>query len=864
MAMEFEQRVDKERLRVILNNPDIFELKSVYHKGIKLIDKQSIYTLYNKFLNNLDHYGRVNIKYEQHNNRGRRWPKEVGITNITKGIRHAIAGEFNIDVDIVNCHPVFLKHLAEDAKINTPHLDKYLESRDAILESIGIENAKDHILAMINGRKNRIKNDFLQRLDSEFRDIRRYYIEKERILFERMVAEKKNIPEGSLINILLIDIEDKCLMSMVNYMKSKDVKITSLAYDGLTIERTDENLSNLPTLLRGMEQQILDEVGISVSIIEKEMNKGVDIPEDLYKSCFEKCMCNIPHSDIFRVIAFLKSHYTLKDRNYDFYKCLEFLKLYFRGKCLHSFILNLCSNFESELPDLNMLATEIYNETPHTFTTILELCSPRASKHVDIRNTLINAVTKTKVNIVQYIKPFDPITGPFDPKYDIFDFAVELRKTVYEEDEFPRCVAQELGNYIRPVLFPCMYVINKGGGLVDIGEVNLSTRHWCTDMDTGRRYIKTENKLVAAIFSDLSLSSHIPIYNNITFNPDPTSEPSTKEYNMYTGMVASPVEDVDMDVINPILYHIKHCWADGNRNMYDYILQWFRHAWLYPTDKTGVVLLLFGLEGTGKGLLIDNLIIPHIYGDRIACVSQGLTPITQRFNSICMNKLFICCNEVSTEGGFHMSFEKLKALITDKTMSIEKKGIDIFKDYPNYINFIFTTNNTDSVKLGRSDRRYCCLETSKKFKGNYEYFEQLVSSCTQNAANHFYTYVINLPKTRNIRHIPTTQLKMDMMINSTSSVEKYISDMKDIDFKNPDNEDWIIQLTQHVNYKNGSIIITGKYLYESYKMWCKCNTETIKTSAKFGRECKVLLDNNRGNKGILYTIRELDYDEVIP
>jgi len=270
----------------------------------------------------------------------------------------------------------------------------------------------------------------------------------------------------------------------------------------------------------------------------------------------------------------------------------------------------------------------------------------------------------------------------------------------------------------------------------------------------------------------------LPFYQNITFKPEQHYK-SDKEFNMYSGFQATEVKEVDIELIQPILNHILHCWANTNYDLFDYILQWFRQAWLYPHIKTQIVLLLYGLEGTGKGILIDNLIIPYVYGTKTACVSHGLTPIVQRFNSICMNKLFICANEVSSEGHFHSSFEKLKALITDPTMPIEKKGIDMFEDYPNYINFIFTTNNFDSVKLGKSDRRYVCLETSDRYKGNFDYFDELTSSINQEVANHFYTYIIRLEKTRNIKKIPMTDLKLDMLKNTENSIDRFLREVKE-------------------------------------------------------------------------------------
>lgn len=477
--------------------------------------------------------------------------------------------------------------------------------------------------------------------------------------------------------------------------------------------------------------------------------------------------------------------------------------------------------------------------------------------HIDLINFPDKDVMKKDIPI-NVLDTWKPDYDKFENKDDIFDLIQEYRlslpwesKQALLNDFIPRA-----GRYMKKIWFPNSFIVNFGDGDVDIStNLKIPTLCWVKG-SKGEEYVIEID--CVNFFNDLEISTKLPVYKKITFNPDP-NKINNKEFNCYNGLQAKLVDTVDMDRISPILNHIRTCWANNNDDLYDYIMHWFHQCFKFPWIKTGIVLLLYGIQGAGKGILIDKFIIPFIYGDKIACATQGLTPITQRFNSTCMNKLFICANEVSNEGGFHTSFEKLKSIITDPTLSIERKGIDIFKDYPNFINFIFTTNNTDSVKLGKTDRRYCCLETSGIYRNNFEYFDKLFECCNQDTANHFYTYAYNYNKTRNVKHIPRTSLKDDMMVLSINSVEKFSNDVKEFIERGytPINwnrvDEWDTILCNRM--EEPSKVINSRYLYQVFNNWCVSNNETKKSNTVFGRDIKKFFEFIRKRNGIVYVLK---------
>ena len=87
-----------------------------------------------------------------------------------------------------------------------------------------------------------------------------------RIKRERKKNNKDYNWDGCFISHYLQDIENRLLMSFYKFLISKNIKVHSLMYDGLTIERA-ENYS--PELLLEAEEVINTETGYKIKIVEK-------------------------------------------------------------------------------------------------------------------------------------------------------------------------------------------------------------------------------------------------------------------------------------------------------------------------------------------------------------------------------------------------------------------------------------------------------------------------------------------------------------------------------------------------------------------------------------------------------------------
>jgi len=259
------QRVDKTLLKIMIDNYE--ELKP------KLTADTGGLTKLKTYYNSLDDNGEVVVSYSRtKNNFNRKYGDKINLTSISRIERHTIARDYQIDIDMVNCHPTLLLGYCRKNDIPCPKLAFYVENRTSILNID--PSMKQEMIRIMNGGKPTLKNEFALEFYEEIKGI---YGQlnlnnggpgAEPPLWNR---------DGKLLNLRLIELEDRALTAMIDYLGDEGVEISSLAFDGLTIPRTVENEERLPELLAGCSKAIETVLGIKIQVIEKPMNFGIDM-----------------------------------------------------------------------------------------------------------------------------------------------------------------------------------------------------------------------------------------------------------------------------------------------------------------------------------------------------------------------------------------------------------------------------------------------------------------------------------------------------------------------------------------------------------------------------------------------------------
>lgn len=250
-------------------------------------------------------------------------------------------------------------------------------------------------------------------------------------------------------------------------------------------------------------------------------------------------------------------------------------------------------------------------------------------------------------------------------------------------------------------------------------------------------------------------------YNDIQFAPNGIVP--LKTFNLFKGLLAKEIQN---DVlIQPILNHVKQIWANSNETVYNYILDWF--ASVVKGIKTGTVLVIYSnKQGTGKNVIAD-FIKNKVIGAEYATETNDIEKLTTKFNAKFTNKIFTIINEAnSIEGSYHKTFDILKDLITNQTITIEKKGVDSF-DVADFNNYLITTNNDRPVKVEEHDRRYSLIRINETKARDEEYFNNLfkytIGEFSDDCANAFLYFLKTRLITNNIHQAINTEWKQQLI-----------------------------------------------------------------------------------------------------
>ena len=304
---------NRDKLRLIINHFDEPEI----HNQVKMKDLSKGYTeitdintkktILSKSLKNKI------IKYIPSNSSpdGRKFGK-LSLQGMPKVIRHTVCSEIWHDYDIVNCHPTLLRHYCNCMNIKCDILDDYIENRDKYIKdildekpSLERDDVKNIYLSILNGGFQTgihfYRSILLEQFFNQIQEIHQAIIKLEPERYEKARKKKQYNVEGTCINSLLCFMENKILDCWYDYCVENKIQVGGLMFDGLLSKflNTEE-----------VEKYIYDKLKISLKIVEKPMDKGIDLSkyeitefldiptsdEDLAKFFYETYKDNIKHS----------------------------------------------------------------------------------------------------------------------------------------------------------------------------------------------------------------------------------------------------------------------------------------------------------------------------------------------------------------------------------------------------------------------------------------------------------------------------------------------------------------------------------------------------------------------------------------
>ena len=185
--------------------------------------------------------------------------------------------------------------------------------------------------------------------------------------------------------------------------------------------------------------------------------------------------------------------------------------------------------------------------------------------------------------------------------------------------------------------------------------------------------------------------------------------------------------------------------------------------------KTQTVWVLSGIQGTGKGV-ITNDIIARTLGEAYVAIQDGAI-MEDNYNGWIENKLFVSLNEVDIASSTISKkiLTKLKHWINEPTMPMRHMYRGSY-EAKSYCNFLMSANETAPLQLSQDDRRYNI--------GNYQPDKLIYTTADieairkENKAwmNYIMTRKADVNYARAILHNEARQRLVDVSLTSNESV----------------------------------------------------------------------------------------------
>ena len=125
--------------------------------------------------------------------------------------------------------------------------------------------------------------------------------------------------------------------------------------------------------------------------------------------------------------------------------------------------------------------------------------------------------------------------------------------------------------------------------------------------------------------------------------------------------------------------HLQDNVCSGDKALYLWLMAWLGNMFQYPADRPGTALILRGEQGAGSreqgaGKSIVGTIIGELWGPHFTHVSSP-DSFLSKFNKHLQTCLFLLADEAVWAGDKKIE-GRLKALVTEKMILVEPKGVD--------------------------------------------------------------------------------------------------------------------------------------------------------------------------------------------
>ncbi len=205
-------------------------------------------------------------------------------------------------------------------------------------------------------------------------------------------------------------------------------------------------------------------------------------------------------------------------------------------------------------------------------------------------------------------------------------------------------------------------------------------------------------------------------YKEIAFTPKETG-PTT--LNFWVGPVSGE-QSGNWEALREYLHDII---CAGAAQSFQYLMQYLAHMVQRPEEKPGVMIVLLGGQGTGKGVFFQLL---RAIWPQTTLQLSDIDQVTGRFNSQ-LERHYVICMDEALFAGDKKSMDRLKSTITEVTIQIEQK-YQPSRSIESVHRFFAASNHDHFAHIERDDRRFAFFRVSPARQQDTAYFSAIVDA----------------------------------------------------------------------------------------------------------------------------------------
>lgn len=298
----------------------------------------------------------------------------------------------------------------------------------------------------------------------------------------------------------------------------------------------------------------------------------------------------------------------------------------------------------------------------------------------------------------------------------------------------------------------------------------------------------------------------------IDFDPSKPTEfptPNGLAMNLWRGWARQPKQG-DWSKLRT---HIEQVVCSGNEEHYTWVLDWMADLFQDPANPKGCALVMHGLEGCGKGTLVEAL------GRTMGRHYKHLVHekhLTGEFNGHLQDALLVFADEL-VYGGSKKTAGALKAMVTENMLMTERKGVDAQRS-KNCVHLCIASNESWFIPAGPESRRWFVLEVAPTHCKNPAWFDAIYDEMDNGGIEAMMYDLLQREITSNLKRAPETESLAMQRAMYSDSVRDSVYDWWQTCIERMAVD--VACLESDSTEQGWPSLVIKPDLYDSYDRWC--------------------------------------------